>query len=100
MKSRFACTIVVLAVIISVLTLAACSNSNTVLASDMRRVSEGLNCVCGDCDKILSECDCETAEKLTTQVKDGLSRGHSKEQIVQELVEQYGQRLLVPKSNT
>jgi cytochrome c-type biogenesis protein CcmH/NrfF len=100
MKSRFACTIVVLALIISVLTVAACSNSNTVLASDIRNISEGLNCVCGACDKIVSECDCETAEMLTTQIKDDLSRGHSKEQIVQDLMEQYGQRVLVPKSNT
>ncbi len=98
--NRFACTRVVLALIILVLILAACSNSNTILASDIRSISEGLNCVCGSCDEIVSECDCETAEKLTTQIKNGLSRGHSEEQIIQDLVKQYGQRILAAESNT
>ncbi len=99
-RNRFACIIVVLALIILVLILAACSSSNTVLASDIRSISEGLNCVCGGCDEIVSECDCETAEKLTTQIKNGLSRGHSEEQIIQDLVKQYGQRILAAESNT
>lgn len=98
-RNRFAGTIVVLALIILVLSLAACSSSKTVLASDIRSISEGLNCVCGSCDEIVSECDCETAEKLTTQIKDGLSRGHSEEQIIQDLVKQYGQRILAAESN-
>ncbi len=97
-RNRFALPIVVLALIILVLILAACSNSNTVLASDIRSISEGLNCVCGACDEIVSECDCETAGKLTTQIKNGLSRGHSGEQIIQDLVKQYGQRILVAES--
>jgi cytochrome c-type biogenesis protein CcmH/NrfF len=99
-RKRFACTIVVSALISLVLILAACSNSNTVLASDIRSISEGLNCVCGSCDEIVSECDCETAEKLTTQVRDGLSRGHSEEKIILDLVKQYGQRILAAESNT
>ena len=94
-RNRFAGTIVVLALIILVLILAACSNSNTVSASDIRSISEWLNCVCGSCDEIVSECDCETAEKVTAQIKNGLSRGHSEEQIIQDLVKQYGQRILV-----
>ena len=99
-RKRFVCTIVVSVLISLVLILAACSSSNTVLASDIRSISEGLNCVCGSCDEIVSECDCETAEKLTTQVKNGLSRGHSEEQIIQDLVKQYGQRILAAESNT
>ncbi len=99
-RNKFARSIVVLAVIILVLILAACSSSNTVLASDIRSISEGLNCVCGSCDEIVSECDCETAEKLTTQIKNGLSKGRSEEQIIQDLVQQYGQRILVAESNT
>ncbi len=99
-KNRFTCTVVVLALIILVLILAACSNSNTVSASDIRNISEGLNCVCGGCDEVVSECDCETAEELTTIVKNGLSKGHSEEQIVQDLVGQYGQRILAAESNT
>ena len=99
-RKRFVFTIVVSALISLVLILAACSSSNTVLASDIRSISEGLNCVCGGCDETVSECDCETAEKLTTQIKDGLSRDHSEEQIIQDLVKQYGQRILAAESNT
>ncbi len=99
-RNRFAGTIVVLALIILVLILAACSNSNTVLASDVQSISEELNCVCGGCDETVSECDCETAEKLTAQIKKGLSKSHSEERIVQDLVRQYGQRILAAESNT
>ncbi|MFC1987166.1 cytochrome c-type biogenesis protein CcmH [Chloroflexota bacterium] len=70
------------------------------LASDIRSISEGLNCVCGGCDDILSECSCETAGELTTQIREDLSRGHSEEQIVQDFVQQYGQRVLVEKSHS
>ena len=88
---------VVLALIILMLIPTACSNSNTVSASDVRSISAGLNCVCG-CDELVSECDCETAEQLTTQITKGLSRGHSEEQIIQDLVQQYGQRILAAEA--
>ncbi|MFC1874191.1 cytochrome c-type biogenesis protein CcmH [Chloroflexota bacterium] len=100
-KNRFARTVIGLALIIFVLIFAAaCSNSNTVSASDIRSISEGLNCVCGTCDKIVSECDCETAEKLNAQIKRGLSRGYPEERIVQDLVKQYGQRIQAVESNS
>ena len=84
-----------LAVIILVVLLGACTSSNTVTASEIQSIANKLNCVCGSCDEILSECDCDTANKLTTIIEKGLSRGHSEEQIVQDLVQQYGQRVLV-----
>ncbi len=96
-RNRFAGTIIVLALIVSGLILAACSSS-TVLASDVRNISDGLNCICGSCDELVSECDCETAEQLTTQITKGLSSGHSEEQIIQDLVQQYGQRILVAEA--
>ena len=99
-KNRFAGAIVVLASISLVSVLAACSSSNSVSASDIRSISQELNCVCGACDLIVSECDCETAGKLTTQIRNGLARGHSEEQIIQDLVQQYGQRILAVESNT
>ena len=92
-RNRFAGTIIVLALIVSGLILAACSSSN-VLASDVRNISDGLNCICGNCDELVSECDCETAEQLTTQVTKALSRGHSTEKITQDLTQRYGQRIL------
>ncbi len=97
---RFAHSVLILVLVVLVLLLTACSNSNTVSASDIRNISEGLNCVCGSCALTVSECDCETAEKLTTQIKNGLSKGHSEEQIIQDLLKQYGQRILAVESNT
>ncbi len=97
-RNKFTGTMVVLALIILVLILTACSNSNTVVASDIRSISAGLNCVCG-CDETVSECDFETAEQMTTQITEGLSRGHSGEQIIQDLVNQYGQRILAAEAN-
>ena len=93
-KDKFVRKIFILAVIILVPVLSACSSSNTVLASDIQSIAKGLNCICGSCDEILSECDCETAQKLTAVIKKGLSRGHSEEQIVQDLTQQYGQRVI------
>ena len=99
-SNGFTRTIIVLVSMILVLILAACSTSGSVLASDVQSISEELNCVCGGCEKVVSECDCETAAKLTTQIEKGLSRGHSEEQIIQDLVKQYGQRILATESNT
>ncbi len=95
---RFVPRIFILAVIIMLPLLAACSGSNTVSTSDIQVITQGLNCVCGSCDEVLSECDCEKAEELTNIVKKGLSRGHSEEQIVQDLVRLYGQQVLASKS--
>ncbi|MFC2051660.1 cytochrome c-type biogenesis protein CcmH [Chloroflexota bacterium] len=99
-KGRLVPNISMLVVIALVPVLAACSGSNVVLASDVLSITKELNCVCGTCDEILSECDCEEAVKLTDIVKKGLSRGHSAEQIVQDLVGLYGQRVVVAASHT
>ncbi len=88
-----------LAVIILVPLLVSCSSSNTVAASDIQSIANQLNCTCG-CDEVLGECECDTAKKLTAQIEKGLSKGHSEEQIIQDLLRQYGQRVLAPKSNT
>ena len=88
-----------LAVIMLVLLLAGCSSSNPVAVSEIQSIANKLNHVCGSCELIASECDCETAEKLTTSIEKGLSRGHSEEQVIQNLVQQYGQRVLVEKSH-
>ena len=98
-RNRFA-GIIVVASIILVLILAACSGSSTVLASDIQSISERINCICGGCELTVSECHCETAEKMTNQIEKGLSKGHSKEQIVQDLMEQYGQRIIPAESNS
>ena len=63
---RFALKISILAVIIMLPLLAACSGSNTVSARDVQIISQGLNGICGRCDEILSECDCVRALEVAT----------------------------------
>ncbi len=87
-----------LAIVVLALLLVACSGSNAVAASEIQSVASKVYCVCG-CNDILSQCDCDTAKQLTAQITKGLSSGHSEEQIIQDLVRQYGQRVLTPRSN-
>ena len=82
------------------LSLAACSGSNTVAATEVQGIANKLNCVCGECEETVGECDCETAVSLTTIIEKGLSKGHSEERIVQDLIQQYGQRILIEKSHS
>ena len=81
-------------IVVLMLLLVACSASYTVLPSDINRVAENINCICGSCDLIVSDCDCERAEELTAVIEKRLSKGQSKQQIIQDLVQQYGQRVL------
>ena len=87
--------ILTLALIVLMPVLTSCSSSNAVAASDIKNIARKVNCICGTCDLILSECDCETAKQQIAMIKKGLSRGQSAEQIMQDLVVQYGQRVLV-----
>jgi len=84
-----------LALIVLILVLASCSSSNAVAASDIKNIAQNVNCVCGSCNLVLSECDCDTAKRQIAMIKQGLSRGQSEEQIMHDLVVQYGQRVLV-----
>ena len=81
-------------IVMLMLLLVACSASYTVSASDVNRIAEEINCICGSCDLVVSDCDCERAEELTAVIEKRLSKGQSEQQIIQDLVQQYGQRVL------
>ncbi len=91
MLSNLARTIIVLGII--VLLIVGCSSPTTVSARDIQNISSKLNCPCGACTEVLSDCDCEQAAGLTDLIGKRLSRGESEQQIVQFLVDQYGQRI-------
>jgi cytochrome c-type biogenesis protein CcmH len=71
--------------------LVACAGSDSVSAST---ISKEVVCPCG-CGKILNTCDCETAGELTPLIERKLAQGQSKGQILQSLVDQYGEQVLV-----
>ena len=92
-KDNFSRRYLVLAVIILVPLLAACSGSTSVSASDVRAVSDGIICKCG-CSKVLSTCDCTDAEEMTALIEKNLAQGQSGEQVLQLLVDRYGRQVL------
>ncbi len=92
MLSNLARTIIVLVIIIVSL-IVGCSSPTTVSARDIQNISSKLNCPCGACAEVLSDCECDQAAELTDLIGKRLSRGESEQQIVQFLVNQYGQRI-------
>ena len=92
MLNNLARTIIVV-IMIMVPLIVGCSSPNTVSASDIQNISSKLNCPCGACDEVLSECECDQAVELTDLIRKRLSRGESEQQVVQFLADQYGQRI-------
>ncbi len=92
MLSNLVRTIVVLVIIIVPL-IVGCSSQTTVSAGDIQNISSKLNCPCGSCTEVLSDCECDQAAELTDLIGKRFSRGESEQQIVEFLVEQYGQRI-------
>lgn len=59
----------------------------------VRDVTAELMCTCG-CTMIVSTCDCELAAQMTKLVADQINEGKSKDQILQYLVDKYGEKVL------
>jgi cytochrome c-type biogenesis protein CcmH/NrfF len=60
-----------------------------------RNISRELLCPCGDCDEVLGDCDCPRANELTAFIEKKLVQGQSKEEIIQYMIVQYGERVLI-----
>ena len=65
----------------------------------VRDTSRELMCTCGDCELVLSNCDCPRASELNALIEKKLSQGQPKEQIIQYFVEQYGEQVLAAPAN-
>lgn len=85
----------VLALIIVVPLLAACTGSDAILVSN---ISEELICQCG-CAEVLSNCECSMADEMTALIEQKQAQGQSKEQIIQSFVDQYGEQVLAAPAN-
>ncbi len=90
--------LVLISIILIVLIINACAPASVDPAL-VRDTSKELMCTCGDCELVLSNCDCPTASELTALIEKKLSQGQSKEQIIQYFVVQYGKRALAAPTN-
>ncbi|WP_309491932.1 cytochrome c-type biogenesis protein [Candidatus Hecatella orcuttiae] len=59
----------------------------------VEEVSRSVWCPCG-CTMLLSDCECETAYKVRTQIEQMISQGKTKEEIIFELQMIYGENIL------
>jgi len=90
--------LVLISIILIVLLINACAPASVDPAL-VRDTSKELMCTCGDCELVVSNCDCPRASELTALIEKKLSQGQSKEQIIQYFVLQYGKRVLAAPTN-
>lgn len=72
---------------------------NEAAAQTVEDISKSLMCPCG-CGKILDGCYCTTAIDLKSEIEQALAEGKTKDQIIADFQEDYGDQILVtpPKS--
>ncbi|MFC2014437.1 cytochrome c-type biogenesis protein CcmH [Chloroflexota bacterium] len=81
-----------LVLLIMIPVLAACSQA-PIEEIEFTNITDQVICTCG-CDEILSECDCVKSQEIKDTIRKGLSRGQSEEDIIQGLIDQYGEGVL------
>jgi cytochrome c-type biogenesis protein CcmH/NrfF len=92
MPSNLVRTIIVFVILAAIVPLiGGCSSPSTVSALEIRNISSQLNCPCGDCTLVLSDCACDQAVEITDEIEKRLSRGESEQQIFQVFRILYGQ---------
>ncbi len=86
-------------VIMLFITLAVFLPATPAYALTSKEVEKELMCQCG-CTMVVDVCDCETANQIRTKIKEMMSQGQGKSQIVAYFVKQYGEKMLAspPKS--
>lgn len=65
----------------------------SVYALSVDDIQSDVICTCG-CGKILENCDCATAERMRSEIKEMIASGMSKEQIISEFQSMYGKEVL------
>lgn len=91
--------LVLISLILIILVSNACASDSADPAL-VRDTSKELLCTCGDCELVVSNCDCPTASEMTALVEKKLSQGQSKEQVILYFVVQYGNRVLAAPNNS
>lgn len=59
-----------------------------------------LNCLCGTCNDTLAECNCGGAQSMKGYVDSLVESGLSKSEVLDKMVEKYGQRVLAGEGQT
>jgi len=62
-------------------------------ADDVEGITGELLCQCG-CTMIVNVCDCDTANQIRQVVRDKLAAGQTRQQIMDNFVGQYGEKVL------
>ncbi len=89
-------------VLISIILIVPIINACAPASADpalVRDTSNELMCKCGDCELVLSNCDCPTSSEMTALIEKKLSQGQSKEQVLQYFVLRYGEQVLTVSTN-
>lgn len=92
--------VIIFSLLIGVIVTTACSGAQKVSAQAISSVSSELMCICGTCDLVLVDCTCDTAVKMKDTIRKKLAAGQTKEQIIQAMVQLYGQRVLPPEDRS
>lgn len=89
--------VLVIILISLVLLGAACASADP---AQVRAVTDDVMCPCGSCTLVLVECHCPTANEITAVIEKSVSRGLSKEEILQSLVNRYGRQVLAAQAQS
>jgi hypothetical protein len=63
-------------------------------APQLAAIYDQLNCVCGTCDLTLAACSDETAQSMKAEVAAALRDQKSEKEIIDQMVERYGRKVL------
>jgi len=74
--------------------LVAVLMSNIALAVTVREVASMLVCQCGCDNMIVSDCNCDYAEQTRALIRKKIDEGQTKDVILSDFVEQYGEKVL------
>lgn len=58
----------------------------------LEEITDALVCYCGCANMVVTTCNCGTADKIRSDIKNQLGQGKAKEQIIQAYVDQHGEK--------
>lgn len=70
------------------------SNGSNGLTGSVTEITTKIYCPCG-CNRVLANCDCETAISTKNSIKEKLNSGHNTSSILKDFEDFYGEQILV-----
>ena len=74
--------------------------SSVAYSEEAEALFPSLNCLCGACNDTLAECNCGQARSMKGYVDSLVESGISKSEILDKIVEKYGQKVLAGEEQT